>query len=626
MKRIKIILFILLVTKGSALFSQVSSKQQQVLDSLNKIVLESDQDTLIAKAYLELSEVLYLTNFDTVIDLCKNSVRIAKKNLVLTISKEERLSFLTTLSGAYNNLGYVYDDRGNIVKALDYYHKSLRIREELDDKEGIAVSLNNIGIIFVNQGEDKQALKYYLKSLKVKEPLGNMKSISTSLNNIGAVYRNLGENKRALEYYYRALAIRESIGDKRGVSISYNNIGTVFNYQNKLDSALVYYNKALKIREEIGDDRGIVNSLSNLGSVNLKLGNVKAAKEYAKKSLKLSNELGYSGRIRDAANLMSRVYQKENNWKKAFAMQKLYVKMRDSIRNEKSKLSSFKVQAKYEIDEVEREKVILEKEKSIEILKASRNRMVSIFFIVAFVMALILIAFIYGSYRRKMLINELLEKQKEDVSRKNEEKTAMLKEIHHRVKNNLQVVISLLRLQSSEVNDEEVYKMFEETQNRVLSMARLHEQLYRSDDFKSVDTQLHLTQLIEEIIKDYSIGTNVKLDIDIKDVNLGIKTLIPLGLIVNETISNSLKYGFEGRKEGVVSVHIKPGPNNCFEMIIGDDGVGMSKDFEIDEATSLGTQLIQVFTSQLDGVIERIDKPGTFFKITFKQIDNNKLN
>ena len=621
MKSIHFIFFFISVLLGLTVFGKLSDEQKIKLDSIVNIIEKNESDTSVAKAYLDLTEILYLTNFDTVIVLCEKSIEISQNNLKEEISDKEKLSFKMTLAGAYNNIGYIYDDQGKVVKALDYYHKSLRIREDIKDDNGVAESLNNIGVIYVNQGEWDFALDYYLKSLAIKEPIGDKKSVATSLNNIAAVYRKQGNNPSAILYYKRSLEIREELGDKRGIAISLNNIGTVYNNMNRLDTALSYFKSSITIREEIGDKRGLAHNFRSIGGVYQRMGDFKLAKEYAIRSLKLSNEIGFSERIKDAANLLSQIYQKEGDWKKAFEMKELYFKMKDSLRNKETELASVREQAKYEIEIVEKEKEFMAKEADIQSLKNNKNRMVALFFIIAFILSSILVVVIYRGFRKKILINQLLEKQKDEVSKSNDFKNAMLKEIHHRVKNNLQVVSSLLRLQSHKINDEEILGMFNESQNRILSMARLHEQMYRSEDLVNININNHFTKLINELIKDYQLETKVKSEVEIIDFGLGIKTLVPLGLIINEMISNSLKYAFTNREEGLVTVSIGYLTGNKYELIIGDDGVGMSlQDYQ--ENTTLGSELIQIFTEQLNGSIERLNEEGTMFRIVFENIDN----
>jgi len=219
---------------------------------------------------------------------------------------------------------------------------------------------------------------------------------------------------------------------------------------------------------------------------------------------------------------------------------------------------------------------------------------------------------------KRTIIEEKLENSLLELGKKNEEKRAMLKEIHHRVKNNLQVVNSLLKFQSRKLESEEAINMFKETRNRVVSMALLHEKMYRSDDIHQIDVQDYISLLVEDLVKSYAVDKNIKLDIKIEAVNLMMRTLVPLGLIINEMITNSLKHGFKNKSEGVISVYIKHIQDVQYEMIIGDDGAGIEKG---KKSTGIGVKLIQIFTKQLNGKLEQLDMPGAFFKLIFEKID-----
>jgi two-component sensor histidine kinase/Tfp pilus assembly protein PilF len=612
-----LIIFILCLSSSKSWGNIISFNTK--IDSLSYLINENKYDTLKVKALIELSEILYISDLDTVIKLSEEVISICNDNLQDDLSDAERRSFLMSKSGAYNNIGFIYDDKGDVIKALEYYHKSLSIREDLDDKLGIAVSLNNIGIIYIKQGEPEQALEYYLKSLKVKQQLGDKKSMATSLNNIAAVYKESGNPHKAIEYYTKSLLIREEIKDEKGIAVTLNNMGTLYKDRGSLDTALNYYTKALKIREKIGDNRGLTNTLSNLGGIAFIKEDYPLAKKYGLEALEIANDLGYIERIKDASYLLSEVYEKQEKWKDAYKMKSLFILMKDSVRNKETELELIKQKSKYDLEKVIKEKEILTKENDIQELRYNKNRIVLAFLILAFLFTLVLVIVIYRGNRKKDLINILLKKQKEEALKQNEEKIVLLKEIHHRVKNSLQVVSSLLRLQSHEVDDEKISKMFEETQNRVLSIAKLHEQLYSSENLKEIDIKQHFLPLINDLVEEYKLGTKIKLDLDIVDVKMGAETLVPLGLIINEMISNSLKYAFKGRDKGIIKINIAKVDNGRFEMIIGDNGVGMDNDFNFEESNSLGTQLIQIFTEQLNGSIERINEKGTVFKIEFEK-------
>ncbi len=212
---------------------------------------------------------------------------------------------------------------------------------------------------------------------------------------------------------------------------------------------------------------------------------------------------------------------------------------------------------------------------------------------------------------------EALQKANIELEKKNEEKTMMMKEIHHRIKNNLQIVNSLLRLQSHEFKDPKIVGVFEECQNRVVSMAMLHERMYQSEDIKKIDVKDHLTLLIEDLLKTYQTDQAVYVDIDINDnINLGMKTLVPLGLIINEIVTNSLKYAFKNNNQPEIKVSLKSLGDDKYELLISDNGVGFD---DVDTTDSFGNELIDIFTDQLNGELEHLNKEGTTYRIVFKK-------
>ncbi|MCB9170719.1 MAG: sensor histidine kinase [Flavobacteriales bacterium] len=197
-----------------------------------------------------------------------------------------------------------------------------------------------------------------------------------------------------------------------------------------------------------------------------------------------------------------------------------------------------------------------------------------------------------------------------------EEKEVMLKEIHHRVKNNLQIVKSLIRFQLDQVDDPKVRELFNECITRVSAMALVHEQSYLSKDLANIDVSTYLAHLVRDIIQAYTLDTRLRMDIDIKLSTLGVDTLIPLGLLINEVISNALKYAFRGREEGTLIVHLNGDDAHGFDLRIGDDGVGMPDRGKWERPNSLGMELIHTLADQLGGAIELLPTKGTVYRLS----------
>lgn len=224
-----------------------------------------------------------------------------------------------------------------------------------------------------------------------------------------------------------------------------------------------------------------------------------------------------------------------------------------------------------------------------------------------------------------------LKRAEEQVKAALEEKELLLKEIHHRVKNNLQIISSLLYLQSKHVKDKDTLKIFKNSQERIRAMAFVHEKLYQSEDLAKVNFQEYTENLVKSLFASYSLEAGrVKLKIDIEDVDLNIKTAIPLGLIINELVSNSLKHAFPGRKKGEVQIILRENKDEeedfNYILVVSDNGVSFPEGVDFSQGDSLGTLLVNSLVKQLHGVIDLDRKNGAKITIKFKKMvkfDNN---
>lgn len=199
------------------------------------------------------------------------------------------------------------------------------------------------------------------------------------------------------------------------------------------------------------------------------------------------------------------------------------------------------------------------------------------------------------------------------------EKELLLKEIHHRVKNNLQVVSSLLKLQTSYVTDKNTHDILLDSQNRVRSMALVHQKLYQSKDFSQIDFKEYIKQLSEQLFNVFGEKSKaIKLNVDSADSYLSIDLAIPCGLIINELVSNSLKYAFPNKHKGEINIEINS-RGNCYELAVIDNGVGFPEWLDFKNTNTLGLQLVNTLVGQIDGTIEMESNEGTAFRIKFKR-------
>jgi len=517
------------------------------------------------------------------------------------LSLSEEMGDLEGIGDAYNHIGIVYDYQGNYNMALEYYFKSLEIREKIDDKLEVGGSYSNIGIVYSYLGDFDKALEYHLKFLTISKESDDKQSIGIACNNIGTVYEGQEKLELALEYYQKGLEIRKEIEDTRGVSYGYYNIGNVLFKQEKYDEALEYQERSMAIREEMGYIQGIAYNQMSLSRIFKAKSDHAKAIRFAENALKTGEEIGYAEIIKQASEILHTEYSASGDFRKAYKNLDLFKEMSDSLNNAANVKKITQLEMQYDFDKTqEQERVIYEAEMKQQ--KQLRN-----FFILGFCLVLIAgFATLRGYFITK---------------RANKEKAVLLKEIHHRVKNNLQVISSLLNLQSHSLEDTEIKEAVKEGQSRVKSMALIHQSLYQSDRLSKIEFQEYLEQLLSflgSIYKDEN--KQINCSVSAQNINLDIDTAIPLGLIINEMVSNAYKYAFKGRDHGEIKLVLEKLKNDTFRLEVSDNGIGLPSEIETDKADSLGLKLVNILTRQLKGELKIERKTGTQFILEFSEV------
>ena len=224
----------------------------------------------------------------------------------------------------------------------------------------------------------------------------------------------------------------------------------------------------------------------------------------------------------------------------------------------------------------------------------------------------------------QQLQQEIIKHQETEAKLKSSlmEKDVLLKEIYHRVKNNLLVVSSLLELQTDYIEDSSIIKMIKNSQSRIHSMALVHEQLYRSDNLKEIDISVYVAALLNKISKSHSIQEKgIEFLVNVQSINLNIETTHSCGLIINELVTNALEHAFNGREAGKIWLDLILTDDNQIILTIKDNGIGLPSNFDFHEAESLGLRLVRILTRQLEGEIEIDLDQGTCFKMTFSELE-----
>jgi two-component sensor histidine kinase len=223
---------------------------------------------------------------------------------------------------------------------------------------------------------------------------------------------------------------------------------------------------------------------------------------------------------------------------------------------------------------------------------------------------------------RQGLLQQEIHQHLKDLEESLGEKDVLLKEIHHRVKNNLQIISSLIAMQSRRIKNPAALSVLQDSQLRVRSMALIHERLYQSENLANIHFSSYIEGLASFLFRSYQdMAGRVRLETEVDQVALDIDTAVPMGLILNELITNSLKYAFPGKRTGTIKIQLQQRPRGYLTLVCADDGVGLPEGLDIDNTDQLGIQLVKTLVQQLDGIMEVSRKEGVSFQICFPHLD-----
>jgi two-component system, sensor histidine kinase PdtaS len=494
--------------------------------------------------------------------------------------------------------GYLCDYQEKNEEALHFYFEGLTLCPDLKHRAAIC---NNIGTVYKTMKDLENAEKYYRLSYEIGVQQNDLLRQSKCLNNLGGIFYSQKNYSAALDHYKRSLQIRTLLKDTVGTASSISNIAMVYQKQNKLDSALLLYRQTLVLGLQTKRPTDIVVARMNIGNLLFKMKDNKSAlaEQHLAAILADSVRLHYYSRM--AHRLLANSYAQTGNYKDAYENYVLYAIYNDTVVSESMVKKTKDLELRYQTRENAQQIKLLYQEKKASNLenenKANQiEKQRNLLWIALLVsIGIILLALLlFQRYRTERKYTNQLQQL---VS----EKDLLLREIHHRVKNNLQLVSSLLSLQ--EAHDEgSGAESLKQNQERIHTLSLLHEQLYRSTDLKAIGFRNYTLQLLEHISKSFSKpGAAIELNCDADDIPFDIDQLVPCGLILNELVTNCFKYAFPSNS-GIINVELKVTGSNCL-LSVSDNGVGMDTNL-MNEKKTLGLRLVDGLCRQLHGKFE----------------------
>jgi len=329
--------------------------------------------------------------------------------------------------------------------------------------------------------------------------------------------------------------------------------------------------------------------------------------------------------FREAEAIQFRADSATGNYPGALKQLKILKVLDDSITNFKTTQQHNDLVLAYDSEKKNKNIKLLTQQSKLRNEKIRNESILRYVFTGGLIVLGLFIALLYNRSRLKQKVNNTLQRKQEKINEQNDdlkklvsEKEWLLKEIHHRVKNNLQIVISLLNTQSAYLKNKDALTAIQNSQHRMYAMSLIHQKLYQSDNLASIDMAWYIHELVNYLIDIFgTTDKEISYNLDTESLELDVSQAVPMGLILNEAISNAIKYAFPGRENGNINISLKNISNDNYQLIIADDGIGLPEGFESIERESFGMDLIIGLTDQLDGTLNLEKNNGVTIIITF---------
>jgi two-component system, sensor histidine kinase PdtaS len=499
----------------------------------------------------------------------------------------------------YSFLGVMEDIAGNSDKAIELLLKAAKIQESYEYLKDLSFTYNNLGIANFFQFNHKQALIYYQKSLDIDKAINNENGIAGTLINMAVIYTYTDSIDKAKDMYEEAMKIYTLQNDSSGIASCLNNLGKL-NYGNKnYSEAIKQYESALSYARNLKNIEIIFTSHYGLSSTYRKLNDLSKAIYFAEKATSLALNQNARERLQWGYDLLADLYESKKDFENAYRYRTKYSELKDSLMNEDKNSKIAEMQTLYETEKKDKQIAEIELEKQREeSLRIAKEKERNFFLGTSFFIFLAL-GFVGYAYRSKQQKNILLQERNTAIQENLKHKETMIGEIHHRIKNNLQIISSIFDLQARNLTDESAIRAINDGQNRVKAMAIIHQKLYQQSDIYGIAMDDYIQNLASAIIDTFNMQENkIKLHFDIDDIHLHIDTSIPIGLIITEILTNAIKYAFPDGREGNILISLKL-KNDNLELKITDNGVGFGNAVPDKNSTSFGIKMIKSLSRQL---------------------------
>lgn len=526
-----------------------------------------------------------------------NSNAIKKYEKAVVCFKNSR--HYKKLGITYVNLGICEKRLSNYERANAYYFKAAEVFQHLNDQENLCGVYNSIGNCFLSLNNHSQAITYYKSAFSLSTKLQDKETQAQSLNNLGYGYKQMGIPDSAIKYLTACLRLRVSVKDSGELVLTLQNLGSVWKQKGDVKKAMYFINRSMNIARQYHMQEELVRGYLDQAEIYIQQHAPIAA-------IAALNPAGRLTAVLQSPELQDQIYklhasaaEQQGNYKRALAFQKQHEKLSDSLFNIKQHKNIEEIATRYQVKQKDHDIATLRIKGTLEQQVLAKQRSFIVVLIVAVLLTLLLVLVLYRSYQHKRADHQHIQH--------------LMKELHHRVKNNLQMLSGIFSLQLADTTDELVRNSIQENEMRINSMNIIHQKLYDAEMTTSVNIRDYINDLLKYLQLSYGIAAKkIEFRVEVEPLLVAADKVVPIGLIINELITNACKYAF-GTQGGIIGIGFKLEEEKCLVLTVMDNGRGKKYGI-VPAGNSFGTRLVEIMARQLNAKFTLTEGTGLHYR------------
>ncbi|MVM41707.1 tetratricopeptide repeat protein [Spirosoma sp. HMF3257] len=537
------------------------------------------------------------------------------------------------LQGVYDLLGQVCGELGDYKEAIRYGLLAVQTAEQSGDSTMLLATIyNRLGITYQNLHDLKQANLYFRRSIAIAEKYNDAGAICILATNISDTYVLLHQPVTALAFL-RTIVKKYPLPDLASQIYITGQFINVYMASKQYRLAQPYSDRLVRLSE----NRERIDNETQLYAYGMLIRFFLATQQYQQADKYLVTHRALSQKMGSLRSLSTnhlwtfKVDSAQANYPAAITHYQRHKALNDSLFTESKSKQIALLQTQFDTKKKDQDIKLkgqhielLKKQSELQLNDLSQTKLLRNVTFIVIALLLIILGLVYNRYRLKQKSSAILEAHQKEINDQNQslqrlltEKEWLLKEIHHRVKNNLQIVMSLLNTQSAYLTDEAAMLAIRDSQHRVQAISLIHHKLYQSENLSSIDMSTYIRELVEYLRDFFGTGQRIRFETHIDPVKLGVSYAVPIGLILNEAITNSIKYAFPDNSVGQIVISFQHTGGMTYLLTIADNGIGLPATMDSQQHDSLGLSLMRGLSDDIDGHFAIANDKGTRITMRF---------